>query len=345
MAPLPSASVRTLVRVPSHRGQAPRDSLLHPVWESTIDRQPGAEAFVARCLLGAGWVGAKRRLSMFDLRTWAALCGLLHTQYLRATGEHGPDLGHADARTVETTAYQLADLVMGRDALGGDHRRRLRQSLGRLQGAIVTVRTVEADDELAAERMIEGWVPLIGEVWAARTRLDLAEPRDWGALKGTTSLRVEIGRWAAEQVIAQRCTWLDLEVLRALGPGLPARVWACMEAWARWPQQSFDGFEETAIGLGRPALESLGVARYARPKDARRALDRAGDKIIASDPAYLLVHCEKRAGWCLVVRRRVGARTRGELRRQFRATAAERSAVRTAVRRSVAEAAGTQRAA
>jgi len=108
-----------------------------------------------------------------------------------ATEEHDPDLGHADARTVETTAYQVADLVMGRDALGGDHRRRLRQSLGRLQGAIVTVRTVEADDELAAERMIEGWVPLIGEVWAARTRLDLAEPRRQAGSKRTQNLKIE----------------------------------------------------------------------------------------------------------------------------------------------------------
>ena len=313
------------------------------MWEPTIDREPTAEAFVARCLLGAGWVGAKRRLSMFDLRTWAALCGLLHAQHLRATGEHDPDLGHADARTVETTAYQLADLVMGRDALGGDPRRRLRQSLARLQGAIVTVRTVEADDELAAERMIEGWVPLIGEVWAATTRLDLTKPREWGALKGTTSLRVEIGRWAAEQVIAQRCTWLDLEVLRALGPGLPARVWACMEGWARWPQRSLDGFEEAVIGLGQPALESLGVARYARPKDARRALDRAGAKIVASDPTYALARCEKRAGWCLVVRRVQGSRARGELRRQARSTSRERSAVRAAARQSLAEASGAQR--
>ncbi len=344
----PRLSVRAgedTAHVSSHRGQAPRDSLLHPVWEPAIDREPAAEAFVARCLLGAGWVGAKRRLSMFDLRTWAALCGQLHAQHLRATGEHDPDLDRVSSRTVETTQYQLADLVMGRDALGGDHRRRLRQSLARLQGAIVTVRAVEADDELAAERMIEGWVPLIGEVWAATTRLDLTKPREWGALKGTTSLRVEIGRWAAEQVIAQRCTWLDLEVLRALGPGLPARVWACLEAWARWPQRSFDGLEEAVIGLGQPALESLGVARYARPKDARRALDRAGNRIIASDPAYVLVRCEKRAGWCLVIRRRVGARTRGELRRQLRATAPERSVVRAAIHESLAEAVGAQRAA
>jgi hypothetical protein len=319
--------------------------LLHPVWEPTTDREPNAEAFVARCLLDAGWVGARRRLSMFDLRTWAALCGLLHAQHLRAAEEHDPDLGHADSRTVETTAYQLADLVMGRDALGGDHRRRLRQSLARLQGAIVTVRSVEADDALAAERMIEGWVPLIGEVWAATTRLDLTEAREWGALKGTTSLRVEIGRWAAEQVIAQRCTWLDLDVLRALGPGLPARVWACMEAWARWPQRSLDGFEETAIGLGEPARESLGVARYPRPYDARRALDRAGKRIVAVDPAYELVRCEKRAGWCLVVRRRAGGRVRGELRRQAGRTEPKRSVVRAAARHSLTAASDAHRAA
>ena len=62
----------------------------------------------------------------------------------------------------------------------------------------------------------------------------------------------------------------------------------------RWPQESFDGRQETAIGLGTPALESLGVAGYARRIDARRALGRAGAKIVSVDPAYEAVHCEKR---------------------------------------------------
>ena len=256
------------------QGQAPRDSLVHPVWEPVVRGEPLSEPFVARCLLGAGWVGGKRRLSMLDLRVWAALCALLREQYLRATDERDPDLDYIHSRTVETTGYQLAERVFAADS--GEHYRLLRASLRRLSGTTITVRTIEAEDEIAAHRLVEGYVPLIGEMWLATTRLDLHTPRQWGALKGSTSLKVEIGRWPAQQIVAGRCTWLDLDLLRALGNGLPARLWAALEAWARWPQRSLDGREETAIGLGKPALESLGVGRYSKPNQARAALKRAG---------------------------------------------------------------------
>lgn len=305
---------------------------------------PSDEAFVARCLLGAGWVGASRRLSMLDLRVWAALCGMFHGQHLRATGEREPDLGHRDARMVETTGYQLAERVWADD--GGQKYRRLLLSLGRLASARVLMQTVEPDLDLAALRVHAANLTLIGDVVMETTRLNPGTPREWGALKGSTSLRVEIGYWPAQQIVAQRCTWLDLDLLRALGPGLPARLFAALEAWARWPQRSMDGCEETAIGLGVPALESLGVGGYGRQERARAALNRAGAKVVAVDPAYQLVRCEKRSGWCLVVRRVSGARARAAARRDApwrspgiaasKRQRAERSAVRANVRDSLA---------
>jgi len=321
----------------THRGQAPRDTLLHPVWEPVSRGNPDEATFLARCLLGRGVVGASRRLSMVDLRVYAALGGLLREQCV-ITAADDPSLGHRDTRTVKTTGYQLLEAVAG-SGKGGDHWKRLRRSLIRLADVRISVRTVEADPDLAAQQIREGYISLLGDIWLASTQLDLSTPQQWGQLRGSTSLKVEIGYWTAQQIVSGQATWLDLDLLRSLGPGLPARVWAALEGWARWPQRSFDGCEETAIGLGRPALESLGVGNYPRPYDARRALDRAGARIIAADPAYERVQCEKRAGWCLVVRRRVGARARGELRKAH-ATEAKRSAVRTAVQQSFAEAAG-----
>lgn len=313
---LPSGGLARLPLMSGARrwqGQAPRESLLNPVWEPVVSGNPSSEAFVARCLLGAGWVGANRRLSMLDLRVWAALCAQLRTQLLGSPPDD-PELDRASVRTVETTGYQLADMVYGND--GGENYRLLRTSLIRLRAAQVCVRLVERDDELAAQRVVEGYVSLIGEVWLATTQLDLRRPREWGALKGSTSLKVEIGRWTAQQIVAGRCTWLDLDLLRALGSGLAARLWVALEAWARWPQRSLDGREETAIGLGQPALQSLGVGGYKRPRAARAALDRAGTQITAADPAYELVHCERRGGgWCLIVRRLSGARGRAEARK------------------------------
>lgn len=281
------------------------------MWEPTTAGEPPDEAFVARTLLGAGWVAGKRKLSMVDLRVWAALCAMLREQLPAELAD--PTLADADVRTVHTTGYQLAERVWADD--GGVFYRRLARSLVRLRLADVTVRVIERDPELAVETLHEGWVSLLGDMWFATTRLDLTRPEQWGALKGNTSLKIEIGRWPAQQIVADRCTWLDLDLLRALGPGLPARVWACLEAWGRWPARSFDGSEETAIGLGEPALESLGVGRYNRLKDARRALDRAGLKLVAVDPAYELVSCERRGGgWTLVVRRVSGARARAQAR-------------------------------
>ncbi len=306
--------------------------------------EPSDEAFVARCLLGAGWVGASRRLSMLDLRVWAALCGMFHAQHLRATGAGDPDLGHADTRTVATTGYQLAERVWADD--GGWPYRRLLISLGRLASARVLMQTVEQDLDVAALRVHAANLTLLGDLVMETTRLDLRSPREWGAMKGSTSLRVEIGRWPAQQIVAQRCTWLDLDLLRTLGPGLAGRLFVALEAWARWPQQSMDGGEETAIGLGVPALESLGVGGYGRAERARAALNRAGAKVVAVDPAYQLVRCEKRGGWCLVVRRVSGARARAAARRDApwrspgiaatKRQRAERSAVRANVRDSLA---------
>lgn len=337
--------------MPSHtrwQGQAPRESLLHPIWDPAAGR-PSPEAFIARSLLGPGFVGASGRLSMLDLRVWAALCAQLRQQ-LPAPPADDPTLGHADTRTVETTGYQLAEMVYSGE--GGVQWQRLRASMVRLAGRHVCVQVIEQDPELAAQRITEGYVPLIGEIWLATTRLNLHTPRQWGALKGSTSLKVEIGRWTAQQIVAGRCTWLDLDLLRALGTGLAARLWAALEAWARWPQRSLDGCEECAIGLGQPALESLGVGRYSQPRQARAALNRAGRQIVAADPAYETVSCERRSGWCLVVRRLSGARARGAARqrsmhrdpgiaakRQRRATQqAERQIVREVIRQQLGEA-------
>lgn len=326
------------------QGQAPRDSLLHPMWEPVTRGNPEEATFLARCLLGQGVVGATRRLSMLDLRVWAALCALLGEQ-------HPEPFAEREQAVVETTGYQLAERVWGVD--GGEPYRLLRTSLVRLADVRACIRVVEQDPELAAQLVREGYVPLVGEIWLATTRLSLTTPSEWGALKATTSLKVDIGNWAAQQVVAGRCTWLDLDLMRKLGAGLTARLWVALEAWARWPQRSFVGeIEEAAIGLGEPARQSLGVAGYSRARQARQALDRAGARIVAADPAYKRVRCEQRAGWCLVVQRVPGARSRAKVResapwrsdgiaagkRRRRTDRAERSAVSALAHDSLAQA-------
>jgi len=86
-----------------------------------------------------------------------------------------PDLQRIDTRTVETTGYQLAEMVYSEE--GGVQWQRLRTSMVRLAERRVCVQVIERDPEFAAERIREGYVPLIGEIWLATTRLNLCTPR------------------------------------------------------------------------------------------------------------------------------------------------------------------------
>ncbi len=334
-------------RPPSRwKGQAPSRSLLLPVWQPLPARAlPSDDQLIARSLLGAGWVGASRRLSTLDLRVWAALCALLRSQLPEPPADD-PTLDRASIRTVHTTAYQLADMVFADD--GGNQLRQLYRSLARLRAATVTVEHIDADPEIAAARVARGMVGLLGDVWIATAELNLTTPAQWRALRGTASLDAEIGRWSARVVVEGRATWLDLDLLRQLGSGLAARLWPALEAWASWPAASMDGREECAIGLGEPARQSLGVGGYQRAVEMRRALNRAGARIVATDPAYELIRCERRAGWCLVIRRFSGARARARARSDApwrspgiaasKRQRPERAAVRAAAAKSLATA-------
>ena len=83
-----------------------------------------------------------------------------------------------------------------------------------------------------------------------------------------------------------------------------------------------------AIGLGAPALASLGVDNYSRHRDARRALNRAGRQIVAADARYESVAVAQRpGGYSLIAHRREPEVGRG------------RENVRALIRESLAEAA------
>lgn len=107
-------------------------------------------------------------------------------------------------------------------------------------------------------------------------------------------------------------------MFRALGVGLAARVWAFLEAEQYEPKTP--ELEATVLGLGRPAIDALDLGSYTRPRDARRKLTQAGQRIVATDARYQRVEVRRGPyGWDLLV-----ARVRGgqelEERRRIRAT-------------------------
>lgn len=56
--PQPPSLFLTMPQVRRWQGQAPRASLLHPLWEPVMNGKPSEAAFIASCLLGPGVVSA-----------------------------------------------------------------------------------------------------------------------------------------------------------------------------------------------------------------------------------------------------------------------------------------------
>lgn len=59
------------------------------------------------------------------------------------------------------------------------------------------------------------------------------------------------------------------------------------------------------IGLGRPALATLGGDRYRRERDARRALARATARIVSVDARYASIAIEPGPGGRVLLASRV----------------------------------------
>lgn len=130
--------------------------MLHPVWEPTTSGEPASDEWLARCLLGQGWVGGTGKLTMLDLRVWAALCAMLREQLNGEPPSDDPTLDRGASRIVQATGYELADRVLGSE--GGRQWRSLRRSLARLRTTTITARIVERDQTLAIETLHEGLV-------------------------------------------------------------------------------------------------------------------------------------------------------------------------------------------
>lgn len=82
--------------------------MLHPVWEPTTSGEPASDEWLARCLLGQGWVGGTGKLTMLDLRVWAALCAMLREQLNGEPPSDDPTLDRGTSRIVQATGYELA---------------------------------------------------------------------------------------------------------------------------------------------------------------------------------------------------------------------------------------------
>lgn len=271
--------------------------------ETSLVRAPfwsGGAGFSGRCLLGTEDIAIRpRRLSTRDLGVFAYLT----ERYLWPPPQSNSD-------PARFTLYNLGQAIYGRTP-GGEERRELRRSLERLWRAEVVF-------GLGEDAPASSWRRLVVQIDSEMDRLAkedlLADGRCSGRLRGS-SFEVELASWVTRAVRDGHFTWLNLATLRQLG-GIAARMWVYLEAERYKPDG--DGLEGTWVGLGRPALATLGADRYQRHRDARRALARAGTEIVRVDRRYAAVKVERRAGGWALVAHRVLERERWEARSALR---------------------------
>lgn len=193
------------------------------------------------------------------------------------------------------TLYELGRDLYGRKPSGKDHRT-IRQSLRRLKAVEVEFLGVNTIDlgKPAAQSLDN----LIDRLVSDRETIG-PKAREVGEIRGST-FQVQLAPWLREGLLDGKVTYLDFSTLRKLD-GVAKRVWIYLEA-ERYKSVG-GGVSETSIGLGTPALACLGVDTYSRHRDARRALERAGKRIVEADSRYQSVEIVKRLGHALVARR------------------------------------------
>jgi len=203
------------------------------------------------------------------------------------------------------TLYDLGTDLYGRKPAGKENRL-LRESLLRLwrvEVQFVGWNTVEGDPGDSMDRLLYR-IGSDGKLAEARE-----DPAKVGALRGST-VSVKLADWLRDSLAEGHFTYLRWETLRQLD-GAAKRVWIYL-AGERF-KRTGPWRSAVAIGLGAPALASLGVDTYARHRDARRALNRAGRQIVEADARYESVVVERRpGGWSLIARRRAEGRRESE---------------------------------
>ena len=268
-------------------------------------------------------VRAKGRLNLTpDLDVLAWLCERWYST--RLPDESGKVFPHPGG----AVAFTLTDL--GLDLYGrkpaGKEKRLIREALLRLFRVEVTLTGYDAaeqrtDAKLSSLTRLLTSITTSAALDAAGYRLDgdgasAADPRKLGALKGCDTFKVTLAPWLLTQYRAGNFTFLSWRILRQLD-GAAKRTWVFLEGQRFKPQG--EGLTATWLGLGKPALASLGVGEYARHRDARRALEVAGKRIVEADDRYESVTVERRPGGFALVAVRL-ERERLKVRRQARSS-------------------------
>ena len=283
------------------RGRLETNLARAPLWESGA--RPDPAPFDGRSLLGP--FACTTRLGPLDLKVLAYVID----RFCWPPPE-------SDSDPAKFSIYDLVAAIYGREPSGRD-RQQLRAALVRLFR--VEVHLVGFDASTGRrDANVTTRGRLLQEIVDEYRKLGPEpDPREVGALRGST-FKVYLGRWLAQQARAGYVTYLDFRIMRRLS-GLSERLWVYLEA-ENWGRPAREGRVTRWVALGPDMYEVLGM-HYARGCDARKALRRAGERIVRADARYDAVTVGERAG----------GRGGSWILRATRITDAERRKVRDAI--------------
>jgi hypothetical protein len=224
------------------------------------------------------------------------------------------------ARPTETgwmrpTFYELANALYGDNGPpGGKHYRDIRDALDRLAELSISIWGFDAATGKADHNYV------------TKGHL-LGISRETHEPHGLRRPRIRLDEWLREVIDHGAVIRLDWRTLRSFDRNqqLAKRLWIYLQAESWKPQDK--EIEGTWLAIGDRLFSSLSMS-YAQPKQARAALKRAGEALVATDPRYQSVSVVKRSKgiYHLVARRlRTGAwhkfkRERREARKTLRSS-------------------------
>lgn len=240
---------------------------------------------------------------------------------------HGPRASSSGRQVVRSSLLRLMTTVFSIQGYDARERRQLsgreqqRRAIATMSAAVIAVQDEGREALSAADALVHV---------AGRTHISPELARRFGAVRRPTC-HVQLAPWLTGQLLAGGYTILDFQVLRRLD-GLAKRLWCYLEAEQLHPTSDPEIEEIKPVGLGRPALNTLGAGAYARHRDARAALGRAGRRICEADPRWQDIFVHRRSAHSHQLR---AARLTRAAARERASEARERAERQEQVRREI----------
>lgn len=274
-----SAVGRTLAGVHSEArlvGRVERSLALAPLWQ-------------------LGHTAQRNRLERIDLAGAIAAVergklGELEFDVLAWLGEQWWAQGSPADGVVRFTWYRL-----GRDLFGsepdGTNRRRVREAIGNLMGAVVTLSGIDVHTGKLTPSLFSDVHILRSVVRGRRGGVGGDAAADGGQREDTAEVRLE--DWIVAQLLGDVSVVLDWQIQREL-TGVAKRLWSYLAAReGDFDVTSFDGVRRLVVRLdGASAFEALGITTK-QARNARLSLARAGVRVKEADPRFVRISVDR----------------------------------------------------